>query len=470
MKFPNQLETGRVDFKSLEIIDPFNRPFRLKKPDTEEYIALKNKLDKEQFEMRSSNSLKEFKISVGSLDHSSIARQANKIINLSEFSLHTLIVERLFFFNQSMDRIYNRLALQMKKNVLDDQPVSRDLWMPFILYTFVFQYLFKNTKKLEYLEVFPRYSGLVYRLIAFTAAQVVNKTMRRMKPFRYIFKGRFDGKFLVHNLWTRLKINETISPFLPFIERPRFAKLFKTYETNELGDRDYFNQMSRNKILVHYLKSAVNISELRDKKILKNFFCLHDRYTKDWKSNYMLFEDVIENFEEEIQMKQSKNKEDRRIKKFLSNMQNYGDPSDFLEQSLKADMKYFCCDPMYIEISPIRDYFGEKVALMFNFISYYGKKKYFIVWITTLVYVLLTFTPLKDTIAYKYIQFVQMILINLYSLNFYQRWGQQEKLFAMRYGQDGIEEEPESRVRFKGFYVRNLATNSMNQRRVNKKR
>ena len=55
MKFPNQLETGRVDFKSLEIIDPFNRPFRLKKPETKEYLVLKNKLDKEQFELRSSN-------------------------------------------------------------------------------------------------------------------------------------------------------------------------------------------------------------------------------------------------------------------------------------------------------------------------------------------------------------------------------------------------------------------------------
>lgn len=407
---------------------------------------------------------------VESLEHSSIARQANKIIDLSEFSLHNLIVERLFFFNQSMDHIYNRLALPSKKNVLDDLPVSRDYWIPFILYTFVFQHLFKSTVKLEGLEVFPRYSGLVYRLIAVTAAQVVNKIMRRIKPFRFFFKGRFDSKFMVHNLWTRLNISETLSPFLPFIKLPRFSKLFKTYESNELADRQHFNQMSRNKILVHYLKSAVNISELRDKKLLKDFFCLHDRYTKDWKSNLQLFEDVIENFKEEIQIKRSTNKDYQCIKNFMSNIQNYGEPSDFLEQSLKADMKYHWCNPMYVEISPIRDYFGEKVAMMFSFISYYGKMKYSIILIAILAYLLLNFTPLKDSIAYRYIQFVQMILINLYSLNFCQRWGQREKLFAMRFGQIGIKEEPESRVGFRGFYVRNLANNFMNQKRVNNKK
>lgn len=469
MKFPNQLESGIVDFTSMEIVDPFERPFRFKKPETEEYLSMKDKLDNEEFEQRQANALKDFKIFVSSMSYSSISREANKILKLSEFSLHKLIEERLFFFNQMMDRVYSRLNIQAKKNIIDDQPVSQDYWIPWLLYTFVFQHLFKSTKKMEYLEAFPRFAGLIYRLIAFTSAELVNQTMIRLKPFRYFFKGKYDGKFLVHNLWTRLGIDESISPYIPFIERPKFAKLFKTYEFNEIGDRSYFNQMSRNKILIHYLKTAVNLAELRDKNLLRNFFCVHDRFTKDFKSNYMLFEDVIDDLDYQIELKTSKNKETKKIKAFMSNMQDYGDPTDFLEQSLRDDLAYKCCDPMFVEVGPIRDYFGDKVGIMFEFISYYGQKKYYIVWVTLLVFILLTYTPLKDNVAYKYIQFVQMLLINLYSLNFYQLWGRREKLFSMRYGQNEIEEEPESRVNFKGYYVRNLATNSMNQRRVFKK-
>jgi hypothetical protein len=55
-------------------------------------------------------------------------------------------------------------------------------------------------------------------------------------------------------------------------------------------------------------------------------------------------------------------------------------------------------------------------------------------------------------------------------LNFYEKWSQKEKLFAMKYGQTHQEKEKETRVNFEGYYERNLATNEMNEQTIELKK
>jgi hypothetical protein len=466
INFPNKLEIGRVDFLSLEPVDDFNRPFRFKIPETLEYKRLKDKLAQEDFELLSGNCLKTFKFGVSGLQMSNVSRLVHKIEDLSEFSLHNLIKEKMYYHNEMMNRIYAKLNINVKKNVIEDKTVGRDYWIPFIVYSMIFSYLFVQTKKLEFLEVFPKYSGLIYRLIAITSFQITNDTMKRMKWLRTVTIGRFDGKHQLHNVWTRLGLKETISPFIPFIQRPKFKKLFSNFEINELSDRRYFTQTHRNKILMNYIQSAVNISQMKEDKTFDDFLFLHDRYTKDGKSNLTLFEEILDDIEDLVFNKKAKGKETLKIKNFFNNLKNFGEQSDFLNTSLAEDTRYRFCDPMFIDVPPLVDYFGEKIGLMFNFISYYGMKKYYIIWVTTIFYVVLNFTPVKDMSLYKYLQLVQMLLINLYSLNFYEKWSQKENLFAMKYGQTNQEVQKETRVNFVGDYQRNLATNEMNQQEV----
>lgn len=466
INFLNKLEIGRVDFLSLEPIDEFNRPFRFKVPQTAEYKSTKEKLAVEDFDLLSGNCLKTFKFGVTGLQMSNVSRLVRKIEDLSEFSLHNLIKEKVYFHNETMNRIYSKLNLNVKKNVIEDQTVSRDYWIPFIVYTMIFSYLFSGTKKLEYLDVFPQYSGLIYRLIAITSFQVTNMTFRRMHWLRFKTIGRFSGRFRLNNVWSKLGLGETISPFIPFIQRKKFKKLFSNYEMNEMGDRKYFTQTHRNKILFDYIQSAINIAQMKEDKTFDDFLFLHDRFAKDGKSNLTQFEEILDDIEDLIFNKKAEGRKVQKIKNFFNNLKNFGEQSDFLDTSLDEDTKYRFYDPMFIDIPPLVDYFGEKIGMMFNFISYYGVKKYYIIWVTTVFYIVLNFTPVKDMQLYKYLQLIQMLLINIYSLNFYEKWNQKEKLFAMKYGQTHNELKKETRVNFKGDYQRNLATNEMNEQEV----
>lgn len=469
MKLMQRLDTGRVDFFSLEILDKYNRPFRFKIPETSEFRNLKQKLSKEDFDQRNSNALKKFNFSIGSLDYSSLSRIIKRIEDLSEFSLNKFLKEQIFYINESYDRIYGKLGYKNKNNIIDDLPVSRDYWVPFLVYTLIFQFLYSSVKKMEYLESFSNFSGMLYRLVGFASFQVVNQTLDKYHYFRNRTIGKFDGKHQLFSIWNRLGLKETLPPYIPYLQNEKFVKLFSTSEINELGDRSNFNQVDRNKVLIHYIKSAINLSELKEDGFISNYFFLHDRFQKDNKTNILLFEDVIEDMEEELIVKRSKNNEGLKIKKFFMEMQSFGEGSDFLEQSLADDMRFRCCDPMFISIPEIRDYFGEKIAIMFEFVSYYGIKKYYIIWITLIFYVILNFTPVQHSVIYKYLQLAQMIIINLYSLNFYELWAKKEKLFAMKYGQNELEDDKDSRVNFIGYYQRNLATNQMNEQQVNKR-
>lgn len=469
MKLMKRLDSGRCDFFSLEAIDLYNRPFRFKVPQTLEYKELKSKLSKEDFEQRESNALKKFNFSIGSLDYSSLSKLIKRVEDLSDFSLNKFMKEQVFYINQSYDRIYGKLGTRIKNNIIDDVPVSKDYWIPFLIYTIVFQFLYSSVKKLEYMESFGQFSGMLYRLVAFSAFSVVNETYNK---YYYTYSrtiGKHTGKQRLHSIWTQLGFEETVSPFIGFLENEKYLKLFSTSEVNELGDRNIFNQVDRNKIIIHYIKSAINLSELKEKKYINDYFFLHDRFQKDNKSNIYLFEDVIEDLEDELIIKKSMNKEAEKIKKFIMEMQNFGEGSDFLEQSLSMDMKFHCCNPMFISTPEIKDYFGEKIAIMFEFISFYGMKKYYIIWVTLIVFLVLSLTPVNDMVYFKYIQFGQMILISLYSVNFYSLWNKKEKLFAMKYGQNNTIIEFESRINFKGYYQRDLATNQMNTQEVNKK-
>lgn len=469
MNFYSRLELGRVDLQSMEPMDEYNRPFRFKQPETLEFLDIKSKITLEDFNIRSANCLKTFKFGLGTLKESSVSRLVQKVEDLSEFSLHNLIKERLFYHNEIMDKIYSRLNLNFKKIIIDDKRVSRDCWIPYVVYTMIFGYLFSQARKLEYLEIFPKYSGLIYRLISDSSFKILNSTMRKRHWLHSRTRGHFDGKHRVHNIWSRLGVDQTISPYIPFIQRKKFKILFCNVQANELNDRTYFSQMQRNKVLMHYLKSAINLSQLKEDRLIPKAFFLHDRFSKDGKSNLFMFEEIVENLEELLFLKNAKNKEDMKVKNYLNNLQNYGEAGDFLEESLERSMRYRWRNPMYTEVGSVVNYFGEKIGLMFHFISFYGMRKYWIIYFTTISYILLAWTPISDMSIRKYLEFVQMIIINIYSLNFYEKWNQHENLFAMKFGQTDQEVENEPRVNFSGYYNRDLATNEMNRQRVDLK-
>lgn len=121
--------------------------------------------------------------------------------------------------------------------------------------------------------------------------------------------------------------------------------------------------------------------------------------------------------------------------------------------------------PWHIPIDPIRDYFGEKIAIYFSFLTFYSKYKLIMAIIGVIIFILhKTFLGTADALAYKWTTFIYALLILIWSIIFSEQWKRRQKLFAIRYGQDNTDALTQKVIRsgFEGEYIRDKSTNEMN--------
>lgn len=89
----------------------------------------------------------------------------------------------------------------------------------------------------------------------------------------------------------------------------------------------------------------------------------------------------------------------------------------------------------HLPIDPIRDYFGEKIALYFSFITYYGKSKLFMAIVGLICYILQQiFLSRSMVLSYKWTTLVYGVFVLFWSIFFSEYWKRREALFALKYG------------------------------------
>ena len=110
----------------------------------------------------------------------------------------------------------------------------------------------------------------------------------------------------------------------------------------------------------------------------------------------------------------------------------------------------------------IRNYFGEKIAMYFEFLSHYT---IYLVWpgLIGLVMFILDFIFDADSEERRYSQFAFGLVLIIWSTVVYETWSRKQNTFSLKWGQLDFEEEETPRAAFKGVAMRNPITDEKMQ-------
>ena len=474
-KMPKQFELGYIDLVSFDPLDKVNRPFRYKQPTFKEYEDLKKKQEEKVFDQYQSMAKVDFKsLKVMGGEPKAIFRAIKNLIDYTDYDFFNLINQKQLEFRNLIDPILKKTVNELNVNrLIDDRLIDRDTWMPYIIYILMFKYYLRGIKKLMRFEKFKNYQGFIYRMIA---SRAINSTNEAFKKFS-IFKS-YD---LLETVWNKLGIRDSASPWAPFISNKNINKYWRTYEINELGNRDIFLQMERIKLIVNYVTKTIKLDALIKCGTMVNYFAPHDKFILHFNYKIPKFIEIVN-----IEKLLSKNDdyELRDINIFLEVMKDEAEESDFLEQSLRKDQPFILYKPWKVSIDSLRDYFGEKIALYFSLLSHYNYMKMLMGIFGIATYIIQqTFLGLLDTHTttsddnvlpadpgkdyesyYKITTLVFLTMVLIWSILFTEMWKRKQALFAMRYGMKELDLDDKDNLRpaFYGEHIRDSSNNDMN--------
>ncbi len=429
-KMSKQFELGIVDLISFDPLDSKNRPFRIKKPNFEEYEKEKSKIDAQVFDRYQSSAKTNFdSLKANGGNPVLLSKLIKNIEDYTVYDMFNLVNINLINFKGIIDKVLKRSKNNLITNrIIQDNTSKRKEWIAFTVYTLLFTYYMRGIKKLSQYECFSKYEGLIYRLIAIKALRDTNMGYSRRNSLKF-YKGQ---NYYVKSLWNELGLADSFAPYANYNGNKRFTDFWRRFEINELGERSVFLQKERIEILLRFLIKAVKLDDLVKKGIISEYFPLHCKFMMFGKPKLPLFVHILDI---ESLFKRIDNFQEREIKKFLGIMKDNAEESDFLEQSLMEDIKLNARYPWHISIDPIRDYFGEKIGIYFSLLTFYAKAKVYMSIIGLIIYVLQQhFLTNEQIVSYKYATIVFAGLVLFWSISFTELWKRRQALFAIRYG------------------------------------
>ena len=459
-RMKKQLELGNVDLSSFEPVDTKFREFSSKsKLEYSEFLDLKANLEEKEFQLYLENAKDnpdEIKATGG--DKNTIHRIFNKINKLTDFNLTKYIITRIPEYKRTLERCLKRKSKNSKKvNLLDDFVENKLNWVSYMVFISVCQYFMKTSRKLRVYDEFEKYKGLIDRLIYLKALRCTNNALNS----KFFISSFFGDKYFVKSIWNTLGIKDSMSAYAIFCSTEELELSWRTFEVNEISQRDVFLQMDKIKLCLSILSHSFEIFDLVEMGIVSDIICLHDRFMlKGIPKSPLLMEVIDINY---LFNKQQTARE-VSIQNYLEVLKESAETSDFLEQSLIEDLSFNLLKPYSIDVDAIRDYFGEKIAVYFEFQRHYILFKGILGIIGLVIYIVTEnqLSSLKYE-SYKTTVFVYMILLLIWIILFGEVWKRKQILFSMRYGQlelkTGI---PKLRPGFTGEYIKNFENNELN--------
>ena len=325
--------------------------------------------------------------------------------------------------------------------------------------------LTKNIQKVNYkydpvgvspvqLEAYKIFLGCLAQGIS-KIQQSVSNSNHQMVLLKTLLKDSLDranfnlnDKDRLKNLWDRLEIPKPLSPNAEY-RRPQassedeLSNLWRNYTIDESGKRSLFKQIERINLLCSLIYTQVSLNALEDRRLIVAHFPLHKTWKLTGKSDT-----IIENVPPDEKMLQAV------LTDFKSTNNNVSTP---LIPAWKTGLF-----GQRIPLSKIRNYFGEKITMYFEFLRLYQISLLLPAIIGIVVFAIQKSFN-EDNPAVLTVNAFYCIFITMWATVFLEQWKRRESSLAVIWGQTEFEKLEISRPQFKGSLRRSPITDDMEE-------
>lgn len=454
-----QMELGACDLFSLEPVDKKGRPLRMKpyirKPQFPKDMEEMPDIEKED---------RENGVSVSSRAQSLF----QKVMKMQDFQLQKLIVNKQARVDVCLAKLAKVLRLQYKKTedfLEDDNSVEREEWETYYLYmAYLEDFLTRLDKEINPPDKKKERPELkenqyfLYKLIFLKSlgdANEISYLFYRNSCLDFCGLDPEKKKNRLINMWNLLG-TEPIPPFMKFTGGGSF---WRSYEKNEKGDRSTFLAMEKLKMMHKIISKNINVLKLLKLKYLEACFPLHDNYQMQGEFTAPLFKKLND---ERFLLERKDTPGEKRVKQYFMMMADEAEKTDFDTDgsSLVDDIKFNWTHPWEINIESVRNYFGEKIAMYFNFLSFYTLYLMPMGILGIIAQIVIDYAP--GLMVQNGMKMAFSFLIIIWSTIFIELWKRKQSLFAVQFGQTNTESAEAERVSFRGRFIRSIYDDDIN--------
>ena len=287
------------------------------------------------------------------------------------------------------------------------------------------------------LKLCPKHGSKFYKRLFFS--KLITDSMKKVNSL-------VPKADRLRNLWDWLGIKKPIGAFVDFQQgfdeetlEDRYRPLWRSYISDDTGHRSLFRNMEKIKLLSSLIGTEMLLYQLTNKGILLEDFALHNEVD-------------LEGLKvEEIQWDNPDIAEYFKWLRFL-NKQEMG-------KGLKNGWKLSFFD-FRLPLNKIRNYFGEKIALYFGFISLLAKMS-----ITPGLLGIFAFAIQRsvsaDSLLASTVNAIYCVFISCWATVFLEMWRRREARLALTWGMLDFTQDELLRPQFVGYPRRSPVTDEL---------
>lgn len=253
-----------------------------------------------------------------------------------------------------------------------------------------------------------------------------------------------SSKDQLKNLWGRFEIPKPVAPYAEYRRSSKddeLHDLWRSHEIDQSGKRCLFRSMERIRLLNSYMETEISLNALQALGYIEAHFPLHNFW---------------------------------QLKGHESNLENTASSEDKLLKNILYDFKPLNTDgPLVtcwntslinqkIPLSKIRNYFGEKIGLYFEFLRFYQVSLLVPALIGLGVFIVQRMIKEDDPIV-LIINAAYSVFMTIWATVFLESWMRHESSLSIVWGQTKFEKVEIARPQYKGVERRSPITDEMDE-------
>ena len=319
-------------------------------------------------------------------------------------------------------------------DVFVNDNIAKEVWENYIKFMEILDHILEEGIKSINLK--GMFAGIFISLSYQAAKEYINQNTHK--------------SYKLYNLWDRFGADRPIPAPTKYVrkinsyKRDELDRFWVRHVVNEDRELSIFSNADKLKIMDRAIQETFLIYNLKHYNYITSYFPLHNEY-------------------ELTGMIRMKNLQEDKLSNQLKQVMGE-DVYECIHKEAQFVIPEWKINPWKIfdpPVNTIRNYFGEKIAYYFDFLSYYTKFIFILIPIGIILFI--TFNIVGETNTVLCVFYVIYGVLNIImSTMFIEYMKRREKVLATRFGQTEFEEKEIIRPLFQGIFRRSPIDDDMN--------